>query len=188
MRAISLLIAAILAVPSAAAQTGNGFGWKLNDEAAPADAARASNGNLGAQLMITDDYEGFWKAWEGPSPPQVSVTDRVERGKPVHAMLIFSGCKAAADGNCNLTAEFAIMAPDGTPYGETVTGKVWGGPPPAGYNLQLSEGSIGLVIEPEDSLGQYTFKVSVTDHVAGSMLQVSAPVEAVAAGSLASAR
>jgi hypothetical protein len=179
MRALIFLIAAVVAATPAAAQQSNGFEWKINEEGAPRDSSRASKGGFGVAFMVTDDYEGFWNAWEGPTPPQVSVTDRAERGKPVHAMLIFSGCKPAADGNCNLAAVYTITKPDGTLYGEPMATEVWGDAPAPNYNLQLSPANLGLVVEPEDPLGHYTFKATVTDHVAGVTLAIETPVEAV---------
>lgn len=185
MRYMALIGLALVATTPAAAQDASperSFAWRVNDEIAQPDPSLASKNGFGLQMVVTADYEGFWKAWEGPTPPHLPVTDRIERGKPVHAMLIFSGCKAAADGNCNLTAVYTITGPDGSAYGEPHTAKVWGGPPAPGYNLQLSEGSLGLIVEPHEPLGRYTFKASVTDHVADLTVAVEAPVEAVEAG------
>lgn len=155
------------------------FAWRMNDEIAPPDPSLASASGFGVQMLITADYEAFWKAWEGPTPPQLSVTDRTERGKPVMAMLLFTGCKAGADGNCNLTADYHIRAPNGTPYGKPLSGPVWKLPPAPNYNLQLSEGSIGLRVEPGEMLGRYKLKATVTDHVARLTVTVEAPVEVV---------
>jgi hypothetical protein len=184
MRYMVLMGLALAAAAPAAAQDASperSFAWRVNDEIAPPDPSHASKNGFGLQMVVTPDYEGFWRAWEGPTPPHLPVTGRIERGKPVHAMLIFSGCRAAADGNCNLTAVFTITSPDGSAYGEAHTGRVWGGPPAPGYNLQLSEGSVGLIVEPHEPLGRYTFKASVTDHVANLTVEVEGPVEAIEA-------
>ncbi len=157
------------------------FAWQTNGERAAPDPSRASKDGFGVSVFVTPDIEGVWKAWGGPTPPNISVTDQIERGKPVHAMIVFNGCKAAADGNCNVTGIYSITSPDGTAYGEPHGGKIWAGPPAPGYNLQLSEGSLGLVVEPDEPLGRYMLKASVTDHVAGITLDVEAPVEAVEA-------
>ena len=187
MRYMALMGLALAAAAPAVAQgtpTERSFAWRINDKIASPDASLASKNGLGLQMMITADYDGFWKAWEGPTPPHLSVTDRVERGRPVNAMLIFSGCKAGADGNCNVTALYNITAPDGTPYGEPQSAIVWRLLPAPGYNLQLSEGSIGMVVEPGEQLGRYVLKATVTDHVAGTVLTVEAPVEVVEAGTM----
>ena len=143
MRLISLVLAMVIAGAPAAAQQQRSFEWKLNDESAPANPAQATKNGFGALMLVTSDYEGFWKAWEGSSPPQVSTTEQVTRQQPVHAMLIFSGCRPGPDGNCNVTVELSITGPNGSPYGEKLTGKVWSGPPAPDHNLQLAESSLG---------------------------------------------
>ncbi len=178
---IALALAAA-APPGSTEAPARSFAWRVNDKIAAADASRASGDGFGVQMMITGDYQGFWKAWEGPTPPQLSVTSRTERGKPVHAMLVFSGCKAGADGNCNVMADFHITAPDGSSYGKQINAQVWKLPPAPDFNLQLSEGSIGFSVDPGEMLGQYKLKAAVTDHVARIALAVEAPVNVVEAG------
>lgn len=153
--------------------------WRIDSQPAPADRSRAASGDFAVSMMVTADYEGFWKAWEGPSPPNVTVTDTAERGRPVHAMILFTGCKAAANGNCDVVAGFSLTGPDGKAYGTPTTGQVWSGPPAPARNLQLSAGSLGLVVEPHDPLGRYTLKATVTDRVAGLSLPVERAVTAV---------
>lgn len=170
--------------PAEEAPIQRSFAWRVNGKVAAPDPSLASRNGFGIQIMITDDYDGFWKAWEGPTPPQVSITNRTERGKPITAMLIFSGCKAGANGNCNLTADYTITAPNGTPYGNPLSGPVWKLPPAPGYNLQLSEGGIGFAVEPGEMLGQYTLKAIVTDHVARLTLAVETKVEVVEAATI----
>jgi hypothetical protein len=165
-------------VPATAQQQG-GFEWKLNDASAPPNSAQATRDGFGVLMLVTSDYEGFWKAWEGSTPPQITTTEEVTREQPVHAVLLFSGCRAAADGNCNVTMELAVTGPNGKPYGETFKGKVWSGPPAAQYNLQASESSLGFILEPKDQLGAYALKATVTDHVAGITLPVQHIVTAV---------
>jgi hypothetical protein len=179
---IGLALAAAAPPVAQEAPPPRSFAWRVNDKVAAADPSRASADGFGVQMMITDDHEGFWKAWEGPTPPQLSVTSRTERGKPVHAMLVFSGCKAGADGNCNVTADFDITAPDGSSYGKQMSAQVWKLPPAPDYNLQLSEGSIGFSVEPSEMLGQYKLKARVTDHVARIALAVEAPVQVAEVG------
>jgi hypothetical protein len=180
MRPTSIILALLVApAPAAAAQQQGGFAWKLNDRSAPPNPAQAAKDGFGAMMLVTSDYEGFWKAWEGAGPPQVGTTEQVTRRQPVHAMLLFSGCRAGADGNCNVTVELAVTGPAGKPYGETLKGNAWSGPPAPAYNLQLAESSLGFILEPHDPLGTYTLKATVTDKVAGTTLSVQQAVTAV---------
>ena len=41
-----------------------------------------------------------------------------------------------------------------------------------------------MVVEPGEQLGRYVLKATVTDHVAGTVLTVEAPVEVVEAGTM----
>ncbi|HEY0148177.1 MAG TPA: hypothetical protein VGB70_04165 [Allosphingosinicella sp.] len=179
MRFAFLILSLLLAAP-AAAQQPRGFAWKVGDKNAPANSAQAAKDGFGVMMLVTADPEGFWKAWQGATPPQLQTTTRVTRDQPVQAELIFSGCSAAADGNCNVTAELSMTGPSGAPYGETATGKVWSGPPAPGYNLQLSQSGLGFILEPQDPLGVYVIKAAVTDHVAGRTLHVQQSITAVA--------
>jgi hypothetical protein len=127
-------------------------------------------------MLVTDDSEGFWRAWDGPTPPNLPTTDRTVRGRPVNAMIIFFGCMAGADGNCDVTAQFVFLKPDGSPYGEMLSGPVWRGRPAPGANLQLSESSVGLIVEPEDPIGVWTIRAMVTDNVRRSTISVEQDV------------
>ena len=177
MHLFYLFFALSLGAPPAA-QQDRSFGWKMNDKEAPANPAQASKDGFGVLMLVTDDSEGFIKAWQGPTPPQVSTTEQVTRGKPVEAMLIFSGCQPAENGNCNVGVELSVTGPDGAPYGEALQGPIWQGPPPPQYNLQLGQSGLGFILEPEDNLGVYTLRANVTDHVAGTTVAVQQAITA----------
>ena len=179
MRSNILFIALCLSSSASFAQQSEGFAWKLNDQTAPANPAQASKNGFGSMMLVTDDPEGFMKAWQGPTPPQVSTTEQVTRGKPIEAMLIFSGCQAAENGNCNVSVELSVTGPDGVPYGETFKGPIWRGPPAPQYNLQLGESGLGFILDPQDKLGIYRLQAKVTDHVAATTVTVEQAVTAI---------
>ncbi len=129
-------------------------------------------------MLVTDDSAGFIKAWEGSTPPQLNTTEQVTRGKPVEAMLIFSGCRAGADGQCNVSVDLSVVGPDGSPYGESMHGPIWRGPPAPQYNLQLGESGLGFILDPHDKLGVYTLKAKVTDQVAARSVEVEQTITA----------
>jgi hypothetical protein len=173
------ILTLLLAGSPAAAQQQDSFEWRVNDQRAAPDPAQASKDGFGVAMFVTPDYEGFLKAWAGPTPPNVSTTEQVSRGKPVHAMLLFSGCRAGQDGNCDVIVELGVTGPDGSQYGDIFKGTVWNGPPPPAYNLQLGRDGLGFILEPEDSLGTYTLKAAITDKVAGTTLEVRKAIAAV---------
>lgn len=177
MRRMLFILALLVAGAPALAQP-SGFSWKLNDKDAPADPSRASKDGFGVLMLLTAKYQAFLDAWNGPTPPHLSITEVVTREQPVNAMLLFSGCRPAPDGNCNVMAKITVLAPNGSRYGDILEAQAWGGPPTPQYVMQLAKISLGFKLEPEDSLGIYTLKATVTDEVAGTTLQVEKAVAA----------
>lgn len=178
MRFSALLAALSLAAAQASAQQVGGFEWKQGDQAAPDDPSRASKDGFGVMMLVTNDPKGFVEAWQGPTPPQITTTDRAIRGKPVEAMILISGCRPAESGNCDVAGQLSITGPDGKPYGDTYDASVWQGPPGPQYSLQLSQSGIGFVVDPEDRLGTYTLRAKVTDKVAGTTVSVQQAITA----------
>ena len=138
----------------------------------------AQQGGFGAMLLMTGDPAAFRRAWAGPQPPKLNATTRTARGKPVYAMVIFSGCRAGADGKCRVTGQFSVTRPDGRPYQAPAQAKIWSGAPSAARKMLLAEGSVGLKLEPKDPLGAYRVRAVVTDHVAGINVTVEQAVTA----------
>lgn len=162
-----ILIASMLLL--AAAQSGD---WTPDQSA---------NGNdFGGKMLVVDDPAAFWKAWEGPTPPHIDTTSIITRSRPVQAMLVFYGCRAGRDGNCNVKVIFSIARPDGKPYGESMSGMAWRGPPAPGRNLVASEAAIGFELEVEDALGPYVIKATLTDEISGKSVNLSETVDAKA--------
>src|SRR5689334_6419387 len=113
MRLLLLLFALLAAAPAAAQD-----GWQNGGDGPPAPGSQAAEGGFGVTALTTDDAEGFLREWDGPTPPNLPTTDRVVRGRPIRLMLIFYGCGAGADGNCNATATFVTLRPDGSTFEE----------------------------------------------------------------------
>ena len=74
--------------------------------AQPADPSQAQYGGFGAKLLIVADTDAFWKEWEKPDTPHIVTTSTVTIKQPAHGMIVFHGCRAASDGNCNVTVQF----------------------------------------------------------------------------------
>lgn len=144
------------------------------------DPSEAVIGGFGTKMLVVEDIDAFWAAWDKPEPPQISTTSKITRGKPVHAVLVFNGCAPAPDGNCNLSVVYSITGPDGSAYDKPIEGKAWTGPPPPGFNMQAAVSSFGFELEPADKLGSYRMIAKVTDEVAGKTLTVSQIIEAQA--------
>jgi hypothetical protein len=140
--------------------------------------SRALANGFGAMMLITPDAAQFRKAWFGPPPPKLNATTRAYRGKPVHAMIVFSGCRAGPDGNCRVTARFNVTAPNGRPYGKPIPAILWRKAPAPAQKMQLGEGNLAIRIEPGEPLGVYRLGAVVTDEIAGTSLTIEQSVTA----------
>ena len=164
-----LFIAALAALsqPTAYSQIG-----------ATGEQSEATNGKFSVKMLVTDDLDGFWKAWEGPTPPNISTTSRITRVKPVFAMLVFAGCASGTDGKCKVSVTYSITAPDGSAYGDAIDAEAWSGPS-AGQNLIAALSSFGFRLEPQDKLGAYRVTAKMTDEIAHESLTVNETVTAM---------
>lgn len=166
---MGLLLAALLftATPAAAQD-----GWQNGGDGPPAPGSQAARDGFGAMLLLTHDLDGFLRAWNGPTPPNLPTTSQVERGRPVNVMLLFYGCGAGQDGNCNVTAEYTILQPDGRPYGQPQSGAVWQDMALDQPSLRLATSGLALRVEADEPLGNWILRARVTDHVRGVTLHV----------------
>jgi hypothetical protein len=141
--------------------------------ATPAAAAQprpfeGRSGTLAARLIMVDDLGAFWRAWRGPNPPQIRETNTVTPFKPAHALLIFTGCKAAANGKCNVGVTFTMTGPNQKPYGKPLSGTAYNGPPAKATNLLASPAALTLKITSDERPGPYLIRADVTDRVSGA--------------------
>ena len=147
-----------------------------NDLPVPEPTWTQSKDGFSAMLVLSDEPDDVLRTWEGPEivePSPVRVADTIARGVPIVAFVFFAGCEADDYGMCNASVDFTILRPDGSEYDRFSDRDLWKGKPapPAGM-LRLSAEYVGVVIEPGDPLGQYEFKVSVHDLVAGTTLDL----------------
>ena len=158
--------------------------WREGGEAVPDTEWSKSDGDLGAMLLVTDDPEGFFERWDHPpSPdykPTLTTVSTVNRGDTVVAVVVFTGCAANADGNCQSEVDFTVLFPDGTVYEELKDGELWTDKPaPSVPRLQVSMANLGLRIEDDDPFGTYRMIAVVRDNVADRQLKLVQKVEVV---------
>lgn len=126
------------------------------------------SGDLAARLILVDDLPGFWRAWRGPPPLKVRETNTVTTTKAAHAVLLFVGCKAGADGKCNVGVTYTITGPDKRAYGKPVSGTAYTGPPSKGTKLLASPGALSMKLDNGDKPGPYLIQAVVKDRVSGA--------------------
>ena len=162
----------VLAGPAAAAPLPVAPGTAVSP------TARAEKQGFGAMMLVTADKEGFRRNWYGAWPPKLSATTQAYRGKPVHAMIVFSGCKVAANGKCDVSARFAVLAPRAQGYREVPGGRIWAGAPAARGRMLLGDGNLTFRLDPGEPVGAYRFRALVTDQIAGVTVVVEQGVTA----------
>ena len=144
------------------------------------DLSVDQQGDFLAKMMVVPDLNAFWAVWEKPEPPNVETTSQIGIGERVSAIVIFAGCKAAANGKCNVSVSYSMIDEDGAPYGSasTTPGKAWTEAPAPGHNLLASLSAMTFELERKDKLGTYRITAKLTDEVAHKTLTVSQPVTA----------
>jgi hypothetical protein len=167
MKTLLLLAAALLPTLAQA-------GWvDATGKPLPDTESMRSLGDFGVQLVLTADERQFRRNWAGRELPQLPVAQAVMRGANLTGMILFHGCKAGPLGACDLVAELAIEAPDGSRT-QVGASNVWSASPPAGGASQLGSDSVGMGIDPADPLGAYRLVALVRDRVANTSLTVAA--------------
>ena len=144
------------------------------------DSSVDQQGDFLAKILVVSDLDAFWSVWEKPDLPTVETTSEVSIGQRVSAIVVFAGCKAAADGKCNVSISYSMIDQDGAPYGSasTAPGKAWSGAPAPGHNLLASLSAMTFELEHKDKLGTYRIIAKLTDEVAHKTLTVSQAVTA----------
>lgn len=141
--------------------------------AVPNVPAPAEVDGLRVSLVHTADRNAFLNAWLAGTG-ELPITERAARGQPLAAIVIFQGCRAAANGKCNVTGRSTYLKPDGSVAGE-VEGALWT-EGPLGDSAIPSPSGPDLEIEPHDPMGTWTVRVRVTDNVRGVSVETEARV------------
>ncbi|MEA2879351.1 MAG: hypothetical protein QOF14_4547 [Hyphomicrobiales bacterium] len=90
--------------------------WWSGDRQVPDEPWRRGKGDLGAMLLLTNDAEAFYAEWLKPETPTIRITDVARRGKPITAVILFTGCRAV-ESKCDIRVDFTVLKPDGSEYG-----------------------------------------------------------------------
>jgi hypothetical protein len=130
--------------------------------------ARAEQDGFFAGMINTNDPEGFAQAWVGSRPLEPHISERAVRGRELRTLILFQGCRPAADGKCNLTGRFTYSPPDGA-ESQSVDVVLWDRPPRAGGYVAVALGPV-LIVDPPDPMGRWTLHGEIRDNVRGTTL------------------
>jgi hypothetical protein len=146
---------------------------------------RAESGGFAVLQIASDNAARFHAEWDKPGAgANLSTDSKTVRNVPIVTFLIFTGCKADAAGNCDVTADFHVIGPNDKAPEEYATARdapVWKGKAPAPHIFLRSSAELGLEIEDKDPLGAYVVRAVVTDHNANITLKTEQTLTAVAA-------
>ncbi|HYS03626.1 MAG TPA: hypothetical protein VEW47_00390 [Candidatus Dormibacteraeota bacterium] len=155
------------------------------------------DGSLGAELILTDNAHDLVEQWnlirQQPVAPASEGWPRfvliyrdsstAKRGIPLQAGVFFTGCASGGDGRCDAVVRYAVEAPGGRSWIEPLTNTLWARPAPTGERAtEFGEGTLDIVIGPDDPLGAYTLQAEVLDQISGRRASLSRTFTAIEAG------
>lgn len=128
----------------------------------------AQSGQFLIVQVATRDPDRLMASWNTPGdPPRLETQNSARRGETLEVFIIFQGCKGDAAGACRVTADYEVRKPDGSLYANVKGAEIYRGKQASPATFLMSGSSLGLRFEPQDPLGGYTVKATVTDRVAG---------------------
>jgi hypothetical protein len=160
-----VLVLALLAPMTVHAAWLDGQGKPMADT----DSMR-SDGDFGVSLVLTPDDQKFRQTWnDSKGTPNLASAHTAAIGSSLSVELIFHGCAANAEGNCDVVVDFVVEGPDSrkTNAGH---GPVWTGAQPSDGDLYLSETGVTIGFDSTDPVGDYTIVANVKDRVSGRTL------------------
>jgi hypothetical protein len=120
---------------------------------------------FGAQLFLTENAQVF-QDWNKPETPKITPVEKVRRNVPIFTVILFVEPGTDTTGVANVTCDIVVRKPDGGIYGQQKNTVLWRRKYLAhSHVLQLSEGYMGIRIEPKDPSGTYSVEVVVDDHI-----------------------
>jgi hypothetical protein len=177
MKSLSLILLIVLPVSLLVAQDANS--WRKDGKAVADTANMKSKNGFGAQLFLTESAQ-FFEDWSKPETPKLTTLEKekARRNTPVFTAILIVDPGTDASGAANVTCDIVVRKPDGTVYGEQKDVIGWKGKyiAPA-HNLQLTEGRMGIRIEPKDPSGIYTVEAIVRDNIKKVKLPLKATFE-----------
>ena len=175
---ILILISALIGTSSPKEDANS---WRKNGKPVADTPNMKSKGGFGAQLFLTESAQ-FFEDWNKPETPKLTTLegDKAHRNVPLFTAILFTDPGIDSEGSVDVTCDIVIRKPDGSIYGEQKGVLGWKGKylvPP--HNLQLTQGRMGIRIEPQDPSGTYTVEVIVRDNIKKVELSLEATFKIV---------
>lgn len=144
----------------------------------PARPQAAAKGQFAVVQFATLDPDGLQAQWARAAPgAKVRTTHEVRLGQSFSNFINFKNCRPDPNGECQVTTNWRLVAPDGVVTATAETRVSVSRPPPRQGAIGLSSESLDLVFNPPDPPGNYVVHASTTDHVAGVTLETRDPIK-----------
>ena len=158
-----LLAFLLLAAVGARAQDG----WHDKDgRAHPDTESRRTVDGFAGMMIITPDAD-WRKKWDTPTEttPIFSEAKKAARGQQLFVLIFFANPQTDDGGVVNVTCDIDVLKPDGTSQAHQADVVCLQGPMQGSrYNTRLAAPVIGFVGDPDDSLGEWTVRVTLKDN------------------------
>lgn len=157
--------------------------WYKDGKPAESTSFQGASGDFGAMILMTTDSQKALENWSMPSPGvHILEAETVEKGKPIEALVLFSGCTANKKDHCVAEVDYQVVKPDGSIYAEYKNTELWRNKPalPVG-RLGLAVDRVGLITEPSDPVGKYKIRCIVRDLVSGAEFSIYSSFDVVEA-------
>jgi len=156
------------AKPAAKPATAKPRAAKPKPKLAPPALNIAEKDGFSVMQVAARDAATFTAAWKIGNGQKEASTHTVA-DRPLFTFLIFRGCKADADGKCDVAADFVITRPDGTTNEDNKGVVIWNKAAPADPKKPtLGDGALGYGVDSDGPFGDYLVVATVTDKVAGT--------------------
>jgi hypothetical protein len=127
-----------------------------------ATEAKQSRGRFHAELVLADNKDAFYKAWNSSDDNvHMPVIERALVDQPIHAFVMFGGCTPNQNGKCTVAVSYRIYYPDGRLHSISITE----------FPLRDSDADEGLLLskpaflraKSSDPLGAYLVVARIRD-------------------------
>jgi hypothetical protein len=145
---------------------------EAEDRPVAGESWRRQDGPFLAELVLAHGARALFETWSArPGVAPLESPVRAVAGARIETVVYFAGCQPGGDGHCSVWGRATLERSDGRVLARAVEVPLSvDRPPPPGDTLGMSEHGIGLVVE--DFAGSYTFRVVVTDRVAGREVEL----------------
>jgi hypothetical protein len=140
---------------------------------------KAKSGDFEALLVMTQDGDSMLAtSVNGLQFTEIMESVSINIGEGIEALLLFQGCLVNSTGQCLVTADYVIEAPDGSTYQQALNTDVWKETPSSSSQWHLTNSRVGFLLQEDADPGLYKVSVTVTDRISNTQLSLTGKVVA----------